>query len=167
VALRVASLDKSIHNRDAFDCGAAALNDYLKTQAARHQKQNVSRVYLLIDDDRAESILGFYALSAGEITRSDLDTKQAKKLPPHPVPVTIIGRLAVHEPEQGCGHGTLLLVDAISRSVLISEQAGVRGIVVDAKDEKAKAFYQRFGFTDLPEHPMRLLLPVATALQSM
>lgn len=162
---RVVRFDKAIHDRGAFDCGAAALNDYLKKQAAQHLKRGVCTVHVLVDSDAPKRILGFYTLSNSQIARNDLDEQAAKRLPLHPVPTITLGRMGVHQDEQGNGYGALLLVDAIQRCARVSQEVGVHALIVDAKDDNAKAFYEHFGFRELPEHPQRLILPMGTAIQ--
>ena len=162
---RVDRFNKATHDRGAFDCGTAVLNDYLKRQASQHVKSGVCRLYVLVDDEAPERILGFYTLSNSEIVREDLDERAARRLPRHPVPTITLGRMAVHQDEQGNGRGALLLVDAVQRCARVSQEVGVHAIIVDAKDDNAKAFYEHFGFTELPQHPMRLILPMGTAIQ--
>ncbi len=163
--LRIDPFDKATHDRGTFDCGTAALNDYLKKQATQHLKRGVCKVYVLVDDRRVERVLGYYTLSSSQLARSDLAEHAARRLPRHPVPTITLGRMAVRQEEQGCGHGALLLIDALQRCARVSQEVGVYAIIVDAKDEKAKAFYEHYGFQELPEHPKRLLLPMGTAAQ--
>jgi len=163
--LRIVRFDKGIHNRNAFDCGDAALNDYLKRQASQHLKRGVCTIYVLINEAVPARILGFYTLSNSQITRADIDEPTARRLPRHPIPTITLGRMAVHLEEQGKGHGAILLVDAIKRCCLVSQEVGVYAIVVDAKNAKVRAFYEHYGFTRLPRHPLRLILPMGTAVQ--
>jgi GNAT superfamily N-acetyltransferase len=167
VSLLVEVFDKGVHNRAPFDCGNDALNAYLQTQAGKHQRMRVARVFVLVNDLERSRILGFYALSASHIARRDISQAEARKLPRHPVPTITLGRLAVDRTAAGRGYGTLLLVDAIRRCALVGEQAGVYAIVVDAKNERAKAVYERFGFRDVDDRQTRLYLPLATALKAV
>jgi GNAT superfamily N-acetyltransferase len=162
---RIVRFDKSTHNRVAFDCGATELNDYLKKQASQHLKRGVCTIFVLVDDVVPSRILGFYTLSNSQLVRSDLDDRAAKRLPYHPIPTITLGRMGVDRELQGKGHGAILLADAIRRCSLVSQEVGVYAIVVDAKDANAKAFYVHYGFTELPQHPTRLILPIATAIQ--
>jgi len=157
MSLRIVRFDKNNHNRKTFDCGDVALNNYLKRQASQHLKRGVCTIFVLIDDVIPARVLGFYTLSNSQIARSDIDERTARRLPRHPIPTITLGRMAVHLEEQGNGYGAILLVDAIKR--------GVYAIVVDAKGSKAMTFYEHFGFSSLPQNPLRLILPIGTAAQ--
>ena len=106
-------------------------------------------------------LAGFFTLSAGSINCTELPESIAKKLPRYPVPVALIGRLAVDTAFQGKGLGSILLADACQKVTNASAMLAVAGIVVDAKDAAAVSFYQHFGFQPLPGQPTRLLLPAA------
>ncbi len=164
--LSVVLLDKALHDRKAFDCGSEPLNTYLRTQAAKHQSQRIARVFVLVDKSEPSRIRGFYALSSSHITRADLTENEARKLPRHPVPTVTLGRLAVDRASAHQGYGTLLLMNAIKRCALVGGQTGVYAIVVDAKDQHAKAFYERFGFRKIDGNRFRLYLSIVTALKS-
>jgi len=167
VALIVCALDRSQHDRKAFDCGVAALNRFLQTQAAKHQRQGFSRTFVLVDDDHPSRIRAFYSLSTCEIGRESLADQDMKGLPLHPVPCVMLARLAVDQSRQGEKLGQHMLMDAVRRAALVSQQAGVHAIVVDAKDAQAKRFYQRFGFRSVADHPLTLYLSLATALSAI
>ena len=167
MALIVCALDRSIHDRKAFNCGEAALNSFLRTQAAKHQRQGFSRTFVLVDDCVPSQVLAFYSLSNCEIGRKSLTEKDLKGLPLYPVPCVMLARLAVDKSRHGEKLGQLMLVDAVRRTALVSQQTGVYAIVVDAKDEKAKSFYERFGFSTIAENPLKLYLPLATALKAL
>ena len=163
--LRIVRFDKNTHNRNIFDCGVTALNGYLKKQASQHLKRGVCTIFILTDDAVPSRILGFYTLSNSQLVRSDLDHRAARRLPHHPIPTITLGRMGVDQQEQGKGYGGVLLADAIKRCALVSQEVGVYAIIVDAKDANAKAFYEYHGFTELPQHPMRLILSMDTAIQ--
>jgi GNAT superfamily N-acetyltransferase len=163
VALIIASLDKAVHDRAAFDCGEAALDDFLKTKAAQHQVRRVSRTFVLTDSVAPRRILGFYSLSNSQLAREQLDEREAKSLPRHPIPAVMLARLAVDRSQQGRRFGQWLLMDAIKRCALVGQQSGVYALLVDAKNDGAKQFYQRFGFAAIAGHPMTLYLPLETA----
>lgn len=167
MALIVGSLDKSVHDRSAFDCGAPSLNDFLRTKAVRHQAQRVSRTFVLTDDAAPERIFGYYSLSNCQIAREKLRTQDVKSLPRHPVPAVLLARLAVNEAHQGRRYGQWLLMDAIKRCALIGYQSGVYALLVDAKNEAAKRFYDRFGFQPIAGRPMTLYLPLETGLKAV
>jgi GNAT superfamily N-acetyltransferase len=165
MGVRVDRFDKAIHDRSAFDCGSEDLNRYLQTQASQHLKRGVCTIFVLINHVEPERILGFYTLSNSQISRGDIDERSARRLPLHPIPTITLGRMGVDQKEQGNGYGALLLVDAIQRCARVSQEVGVHAIIVDALDDNAKAFYAHHGFIELPNHPMRLFLPIGTALQ--
>ncbi len=155
----------SIHPLDAtaqtagFDCGEKALDEYLHRYATQDIKRNVARVFVASPADQPQVVAGFYTLSAASIAAETLLERWRKKLPRYPVPVALLGRLAVNRPFQWQGLGSILLVDACKRVAAASEKLAVAAIVVDAKSPKAAAFYQHFGFIELPGQPGRWMLP--------
>jgi GNAT superfamily N-acetyltransferase len=116
VALIVGSLDKAVHDRTAFDCGSPPLNDFLRTKAAKHQAQRVSRTFVLTDSAEPQCILGYYSLSNCQIAREALSEQEAKALPRHPIPAVMLARLAIDQGQQGKRYGRWLLMDAIKRT---------------------------------------------------
>ena len=105
-------------------------------------------------------VLGFYTLSALSIDVSSLPEIQARRLPRHPLPAALLGRLAVGRSAQGEGLGRMLLADAVQRTLAASEQVAIHALVVDAKNESARRFYHDYGFFPLADQPMRLFLPL-------
>lgn len=154
---RIRPFDKSL-DKTAFDCGRPALNAYIRHYASQDIRRNVARVFAAAPEHHDRQLAGFFSLSAGSVNCSDLPESFAKSLPRYPVPVAIIGRLAVDVNFQGRGLGSILLADACQRVVNASATLAVVGIVVDAKDAAA-GFYKHFGFQPLPGQPGRLLLP--------
>ncbi len=151
------------HPRDTFSCGAAPLDRYFKEQATQDSRRRLATCFVAIDRTTL-SVAGYYTLAATGVALESLPAPIAKKLPCYPVvPAALIGRLAVASSSHGIGLGGALLADAIWR--LVNSDLGVFAIFVDAKDEKAKRFYEHFGFAALPDQPRRLCLPVATALK--
>ncbi len=149
------------HDRTAFSCGIHELDDYLKHRAGQDVRRRIARVFVGIQDG-SNVVLGFYTLSALAVDVSALPERQARKLPRHPVPAALIGRLAVDRSVQGQGLGRLLLADALQRTLGASDQIAIHAVVVDAKNEAARRFYQANGFLALPEQPMRLFLPLSS-----
>jgi GNAT superfamily N-acetyltransferase len=147
------------HDRAAFSCGVAELDDYLKRRAGQDIRRRISRVFVCTESG-SKAILGFYTLSALSIDLSSLPEHQARKLPRHPVPVALIGRLAVDRSAQGKGLGRLLLADAIQRTLGASEHLAIHAVVVDAKNATAREFYRAYGFLSLADQPMRMFLPL-------
>jgi len=148
------------HDRTAFACGIESLDRYLKRQAGQDIRRRVSRVFIgrAQEDDR--KVLGFYTLSALAIDLSALPVALTAKLPKHPVPAALIGRLAVDRSFQDTGIGRMLLADAIKRTLTVSEEIAIYAMVVDAIDERAEAFYRRYGFARLAHDGSRLFLPL-------
>jgi len=146
------------HNRGTFSCGADALDRYFRTQAGQDSRKRVASCFVLVADDG--SVAGYYTLSATNIALADLPPALVKKLPRYPaLPATLMGRLAIDQRQRGRGLGELLLFDAFSRT-LRSEIASY-AFVVDAKDDAAQAFYERYRFIQLPSAGRRLFLPLA------
>ena len=145
-------------SREAFDCGNEVLNRYLKQQLSQDTKKRLAVAYVLLEMDK---IIGFYTLSASAININDLNQQLAKKLPKYPlVPVSLLGRLAIDKNYQKQGLGDLLLMDALYRCSISAKQVASLAVVVDAIDEKAEAFYQRYGFETLTNG--RLFLTMQT-----
>ena len=110
----------------------------------------------------ADTVLGFYTLSALSIDLSSLPEELSRKLPRHPVPCALIGRLAVDQSVRGHGLGRMLLVDAIKRTIAASDIMAIHAVIVDAKNNAAKQFYEGFGFAPMQDNPMRLFLPLGS-----
>lgn len=146
-------------DRTAFACGETALDDYLQRHASQDIKRGVARVFVASLADQPQQIVGYYTLSAASVAAQTLPEARRKKLPRYPVPVALLGRLAVSQQAQGAGLGGVLLADACKRVAAASQTLAVAAIVVDAKNERAAAFYKHFGFTELPGQPGRWMLP--------
>jgi predicted GNAT family N-acyltransferase len=144
------------HDRSNFDCGDSALNNYLKTLASQHIKTNISRTFVATTLVNSAKILGFYTLSAGSIAFDSLPDK----LPKYPIPIIRIGRLAVEKQLQGQGVGEYLLMDALHRCASHAKEIGIYGVVVDAKHQKAKNFYLKYGFVELTKSPLTLFVSI-------
>lgn len=149
------------HRRDSFDCGEPVLNDYLHRQAMQDMRRGVSRVYVARERGSSK-VLGYYTLSAASFGRKDLPEKEAKRLPHYPVPAALLGRLAVDRMYQGQQLGRFLLFDALYRVLHAAETLAVYALVVDAKNDSARAFYERYGFLRFPDSSMRLFIPIET-----
>ena len=144
-----------------FNCGHSALDDYIRRYAAQDVKRDLTRVFVATPEDDIDHLAGFFTLSAGSVDCADLPESVARKLPHYPIPVALIGRLAVDQGFQGKGLGSILLADACLKVKQASDSLAVVGIVVDAKDDSAAAFYRYFGFIPLPGKSGRFLLPNA------
>jgi GNAT superfamily N-acetyltransferase len=148
------------HDKLGFQCGVISLDTYIKTQARQDVKRRVSRVFVATRVDQPNSILGYYTLSTLSIELSQLPQALARKLPRYPVSAALLGRLAVNQVSQGHGVGEMLLIDAIKRTLAVSDEIAIYAMVVDAIDERAQHFYEQFGFSLLSPDNQRLLLPL-------
>lgn len=157
--LEIRPLDTD-HDRSAFHCGVSSLDDYLQKQARQDVKRRVSRVFVATHLNQPHRIVGYYTLSSLSIELSHLPESHARKLPRHPIPAALLGRLAVDQTVQGKGVGRMLLVDAIKRTMAVSDEIAIYAMVVDAIDQGAKEFYEQFGFTLLDSGSQRLFLPL-------
>lgn len=146
------------HDRAGFQCGVRSLDDYIHRQARQDEKRRISRVFIATEFDRPKDIAGFYTLSAISIELSHLPPNLSGKLPRHPIPAALIGRLAVARGAQGNGIGKILMADAIERTLAVSNDIAIYSIVVDAIDERAQEFYRQFGFVPLTSENRRLFL---------
>ncbi len=158
--LRFERCDKTRHQRDLFDCGIAALNDYLKTKLNQQMKRGVTVGYVLAAPDGR--IAGYVTLSAGELAVGIIPDGHGfpVKLP---LPTTLVGRLAVDKQYQGRGLGGDLLIHAIRIAVETAEQVASAVIEVDVINERAQAFYAHYGFARLPDDALHMYLPMADA----
>lgn len=152
------------HQREGFDCGDAALNDFLLRQAGQQQRRGFGKTYVAVAEDGV-TVTGFVTVSAGQVATSVLPAQL--KLPRYPAPMLRIGRLAVDVRHQGQGIGQDLLAFTLRLAVEFSQRVGLYAVVVDAKHDKAKAFYVRLGFIACVDNPLCLYLPVATLEQSL
>lgn len=151
-----------LHDRNSFDCGVPALNVFLKQHANQNQAKNLSKTYVAVPAPQKAEIYGYYTLSAGQIYLEELPDAAKLKLPKYPIPIARLARLAVAQSFQGRGIGGFLLYDALSRVLSIADKLGIFAVVVDAKDESAKKFYQQYGFTALQTTTLTLYLPIST-----
>ena len=149
------------HDRAGFSCGQPDLDDWFRLRASQDEKRNVARVFVAVDAELG--VVGFYSLSSLSLSLQDLPEEVARKLPRYDaIPAALIGRLARDERVRGQGVGELLLADAIRRILGAGRSVAVFAIVVDAKDERAVAFYKGFGFRAFPLRPQRLFLLTST-----
>ncbi len=148
------------HDRTGFHCNVKALDHYIHKQAGQDIRRRISRIFVAARPDDPKAMLGYYSLSALSIQLNQLPEKLARKLPKHPLPAALIGRLAVSQNVMGRGIGKMLLVDAIKRTLSVSDQIAIYAMVVDAINENAKSFYEQFGFTRLSDDSPRLFLPL-------
>lgn len=146
------------HQRAGFDCGEAALNEFLQRQAGQLERRGFGKTYVALAKDGIQ-VLGYITVSAGQVETQQLAPQL--KLPRYPAPVLRIGRLGVDKLAQGNGIGRHLMAFALKMALEFSEQAGVYAVLVDAKNDKAGAFYKTLGFSTSLDDPLRLYLPIA------
>ncbi|MEX3938716.1 GNAT family N-acetyltransferase [Paraburkholderia sp. BR10937] len=145
------------HRLDGFSCGEPSLDDWLKRRALTNHLNGASRTFIVVDPDQC--VLGYYALAAGAVAHEET-TSAVRRNMPDPVPVMVLARLAVDARAQGIKLGASLLQDAVARVHAVAENAGVRALLVHALNERAKQFYEHYGFRASPIHPMTLMLPL-------
>ena len=143
------------HRLEGFDCGKPALNDWLLRHARQAQGSGSAKTFVVVDDDR---VAGYFSLTVGQIDTLDAPERIRKGMGQYPLPVVILARLAVSTTDQGRGIGVGLLQDAIRRTMLIAEHAGIRAMLTHPIDEDATRFYTRFGFIASPLREQELLL---------
>ena len=148
------------HLRKAFDCGEPSLNSYLQRFARQNVKHRINRVFVATPINSEKTIVGYYTLSAGSISVDDLPPEKKRRLPQYPVPVALLGRLAVDKQYQGQHLGSILLADAVQRVEQASEVLAVYAIVVEASNTSVAEFYQTFGFILFKNQPLKLFLPM-------
>lgn len=143
------------HILDAFECGEVALDEWLKRRALANQSSGASRTFVVVN--QKNRVYGYYALAAGAVSHP-MATTAVRRNMPDPVPVMVLARLAVDHRAQGIKLGASLLQDAVNRAVAVSQNAGVRALLVHALHDRAKAFYEHYGFQSSPLHPMTMML---------
>ena len=139
---------------DRFACGTPTLDDWLKRRARANQISGASRTYVAAEAGR---VMGYYCLSSGALALNDAPGGLKRNMP-DPIPMAILGRLAVDQSWQGRGLGVALLRDAVERTQTASAILGIRGLIVHALSDEAKAFYEHHGFVPSPVRPMTLVM---------
>ena len=147
------------HDLSAFDCGNQDLNAWLRQRALPSEGRS-ARTTVLCEGQR---VIAYYALSTGSIERDSLASAKLRKNVPEAIPIIVLGRLAVDVDYHGRGSGAGLLKEAILKTIMASEIAGVRALAVHAIDEADAAFYRKYGFRSSPLNDLTLLLPIETA----
>jgi len=164
MAFIVEALDPAKHRREEFDCGVEALNEYLWTRARREMEAGISACFVLTPQSEPERIAGFYTLSAAIIERADLPRVLLKHLPRYrEFPATLLGRLARSLEFKGQRIGDRLVISALSRAAEGAKQVASSAVVTDPKDNKARHFYESFGFRALT--PGRLFIPMRAVVE--
>lgn len=149
----------ALHLLGDFECGEPALDEWLKRRAMNNQLTGASRTFVVLDEENR--VRGYYAMAAGAVSHQ-MATSSVRRNMPDPVPVMVLARLAVDHRVQGIKLGASLLQDAVNRAVMVSQNAGVRALLVQALHDRAKGFYEHYGFQSSALHPMTLMLRLNT-----
>lgn len=158
-------LDNKKHINEHFSCGIKELDIYLKEKAGQEMRKKVTAVYILREETDLK-IIGYYTLSSFSIGLTDLPKSLTKKLPKYKaLPVILLGRLAVDNTSQDKGVGEYLLIDALSRSYELSKKIGAFAVIVDAKNDNIRSFYEKYGFIRTLHRANSLYLPMKTIKQ--
>lgn len=165
--MEIKALNKT-HDRNGFDCGNTDLNNFLKKTARQAADKNLSRTFVLTDGEDLR-ILGFFAITPCAVNILDVPEKERKKYPlQQGLPAVRLARLAVGLQHRGKGFGEVLLAEAMSITARVAESVGAIGLFVDAKDDAAKSFYEKYGFVVTNSgKPSQLFLPLASILAAL
>lgn len=147
------------HDSSLFDSGHDSLDDWLRRRARANQVSGASRTYVVCNGDQ---VVGYYCLSSGSLAVTEAPGALRRNMP-DPIPMAVLGRLAIDRNWQGQGLGAALLRDAVLRTAQAAQIVGIRGVLVHAISDAAKAFYEYHGFTASPTHPMLLVLSLKDA----
>jgi len=164
-------LDKTVHDRQSFDCGNGELNDFITTKAVNHMKASVSLTRVLPASEPLPNggypICAFFSVAASTLQRATLPPSIAKKLPHYPVPVFLVAQLAVNSKCQGTGLGRVTLIKALEYLVEVNRHMRAVAVIVDPVDYRAQRFYEKYGFEVLCQHNdrSRMYLPMGTVVR--
>ncbi len=148
----------SEHRREDFDCGQELLNNFIKYLATQYRQKNLGQTYVSATAD--QRVVGYYTLSTSRVDFQNVPDDLKKRFPEIPIPVVLLGRLAVDRTVQGQGLGKTLLVRALRQSAELSESIGIAAVEVHALDDQAREFYLKYGFTELHDDRFHLYLPI-------
>jgi GNAT superfamily N-acetyltransferase len=149
------------HDRKSFDCGVPELNEYLERFARQNHESGGAKTFVAVLPSSPTRVIGFYSISPGAMEFARVPAKLTKKLGRYDVPVFRLGRLATDRSVQGEGLGGDLLLAAGKRALAVSSEVGGVALAIDAKDDKAARWYERFGALPLLDDPLRLFIPLA------
>ena len=155
------------HDRGGFDCGSAELNDYLQKYARQNHGSGGAKSFVAVPPDEPSRVLGYYSISPGAVEFARVPARLTKKLGRYEVPVFRLGRLGVSLSLQGKGLGAELLLAAGVRALSVASQIGGVALAIDAKDERAAGWYERFGAVRLLDDPLKLILPLAVIAETI
>jgi len=163
--------NKSIHDRNSFECNESELNDFIRLYAARHMKAGISITFVLPAQEKLENgkhpICAYYTVAPGSISRNEFPASQARKLPHYPVPVFLLAQLAVNADCQNSGLGKVTLIKALEYLLKVSSRLPAYAVIVDCLNKSVSDFYSRYGFKHLCEHNgrMSMFLPIKTVVE--
>lgn len=152
-----------IHEISAFDCGNSTLNEWLQKRALKNEQNGASRTFVVCNDTR---VIGYYSLAVGAVMREETSGKVRRNMP-EPIPVMVLGRLAVDQQWQGKHIGVGMLNDAVLRTLTVAEQAGIRALLVHTLSEEAKRFYVQCGFHESPTSELTLMITLEEAKNAL
>lgn len=160
MVLTIELLDSPRHNRADFSCGIDSLDNYIRKQASQDLKKKVATVFVLVDLPNTD-VIAYYTLSSYTVQIVELDASFAKRLPRYPLlPATLLGRLAVDNNHQGQHLGEFILVDSLKKALDATAQVASLAVIAEAVNERAARFYQKYGFQQFKQVPMKLYLPM-------
>jgi predicted GNAT family N-acyltransferase len=152
--------DPKVHDRSGFQSGEPLLDEFLRKYAAQQSARGVTSVFVLVDDDQPNKILGYYTLSAAQVDISQLSPVDQKRLPRYPIPCFRLGRLARDMGSRGSGIGGVLMGLVVERCRKAKVSIGAYALLVDAKSTSAKSFYEHYGFIPCTDSAMTLYMPL-------
>jgi GNAT superfamily N-acetyltransferase len=155
------------HDRKSFDCGSPALNEYLTRYARQNHESGGAKTFVGVAPDAPTRVLGFYSISPGAIAFAHVPASLTKKLGRYDVPVFRLRRLAIDRSVQGRGFGGDLLLAAGERALAVAAEVGGVALAIDAKDQRAANWYERFGALALLDDPLKLILPLAAIAEAI
>ena len=155
----------SQHVRATFDCGVAALDEFIRRYARQNDERGLSRTYVAVQSGTSE-VRGYVTVRVGEVACADLPAEQRARLPRYPVPVLHVARLAVDTRARGQGLGEQLLIFALCKGLAAADEVGLWGAEVLAKDEAARRFYERYGFAPLVDDDLHLYVSLRTVARA-
>ncbi|MCO5215819.1 MAG: GNAT family N-acetyltransferase [Thermomicrobiales bacterium] len=164
IAFSTPEILSELHDCTQFSCGERSLDTWLIERALEGQRRGSARTYVVCDGNTR--VAGYYALSAGAVIRADAPGSLRRNMP-DPLPVIVLGRLAVDSVYQGYGLGTALLRDAMIRTLNASLSIGTVALVVHALNEDLRPFYQRYGFAEFPDSSLTFFLPIKTMKEAL
>jgi GNAT superfamily N-acetyltransferase len=155
------------HDRKRFDCGTPDLNEYLSRYARQNHESGGAKTFVAVSPPEPARVLGFYSISPGAIEFARVPASISRKLGRYEVPVFRLGRLAVDRTVQGLGLGGDLLLAAGTRALAVAAEVGGIALAIDAKDETAARWYERFGALPLLDDPLKLILPLSAVASAI